>query len=164
MKKTSLFGLICIIAAFIACSGNNQYVEKKNSSDSTQMVNAALDFINAYVQNANKMNEAKGTVEWINASDLVTQHFKNELSALMRDASSKDPELGPGADPLFNAQDYPDKGFELEAFDPRTNYLTVKGKDWKAFTLTIKAVKEKGKWLVDGCGVINIPESKRAKR
>jgi hypothetical protein len=40
----------------------------------------------------------------------------------------------------------------------------VKGKDWTDFKLTIKVVLENGKWLIDGCGIVNIPNEKRSKR
>jgi len=72
--------------------------------------------------------------------------------------------MGLGADPIFDAQDYPSKGFELESIDETTNYLTMKGKDWSEFKLTMKVVEENGKWLVDGCGIVNIPKDKRAAR
>lgn len=84
-------------------------------------------------------------------------HFKLEYK-------KADPEIGLDADPIFDAQDYPDKGFELETFDSKTNYLVVKGKNWTDFKLRIKMVLENDRWLVDGCGIINIPHDKRIAR
>ncbi|MBK6833593.1 MAG: hypothetical protein IPG89_04680 [Bacteroidetes bacterium] len=72
--------------------------------------------------------------------------------------------MGLGADPIVDAQDYPSKGFELESIDEQTNFLIVKGKDMPEFKLTIKVVEENGNWLVDGCGIVNIPKDKRAAR
>ena len=57
-----------------------------------------------------------------------------------------------------------EEGFLLETFDSKTNYLIVKGKKWLDFKLTIKVVLNKNKWLIDGCGIINIPIDKRCKR
>ena len=72
--------------------------------------------------------------------------------------------MGLGADPIFDAQDYPDQGFELDSFDSETNFIVVKGKNMSDFKLTIKMVNENENWLVDGCGMINIPNDKRLKR
>lgn len=56
-------------------------------------------------------------------------------------AYKQDPELGLDRDPIFDAQDCPDKGFELDSFDEKTNYLTVKGKNWPEFKLTMEVVE-----------------------
>jgi len=74
-------------------------------------------------------------------------------------AGKVDPELGLDEDPIFDAQNYPDKGFELAAFDSKTNYVVVKGKNWPDFKLTLKMVAENNTWLVDGCGLIKIPSA-----
>lgn len=128
------------------------------------IVDNALTFINSYVDNCNKMKDAIGVVEWANSNELATNHFKTEIEKIITEANSVDPEMGLGADPLFDAQDYPDKGFELDSFDEKTNFIVVKGKDMPDFKLTIKMVKEDKNWLVDGCGMINIPNDKRSKR
>jgi hypothetical protein len=41
--------------------------------------------------------------------------------------------------------------------------LTIR-KDWTEFKLTMKVIEENGNWLVDGCGIVNIPQDKRAER
>lgn len=124
----------------------------------------ALTFINAYVDNCNKMKESIGVVEWTNSNKLTTQRFKTELNRLMEEAYKLEPEIGLDADPIFDAQDYPDKGFELESLDNKTNYVVVKGKNWPNFKLTIRMIKENNYWLVDGCGIVNIPITKRKSR
>ena len=124
----------------------------------------ALTFINSYVENCNKMKESIKIVQWVNSNSLTTNNFKKELKRIIDEAYKEDPELGFDFDPIFDGQDYPDKGFELESFDSRTNYIVVKGKDWLDFKLTIKMVLENNDWLVDGCGIINIPKDKRSKR
>nr|MBP6315517.1 hypothetical protein [Chitinophagaceae bacterium] len=79
----------------------------------------------------------------------------------VENAYKQDPELGLGFDPIFDAQDYPEKGFELVSFDEKTNFIVVKGKDWADFKLTLKMVEENEQWLVEGCGIINIPKDKQ---
>jgi len=124
----------------------------------------ALTFINAYVKNCNQMKDAVGIIEWVKSNKLTTQRFKTILKRTIEEANKLEPEIGLGFDPIFDAQDYPEKGFEIASIDYKTNYIVVKGKDWQDFKLTIKMVKANNNWLVDGCGIINIPKSKRAKR
>ena len=82
----------------------------------------------------------------------------------MDSAQKKDPELGLGSDPIFDDQDFPEKGFSIVKVDTPSAYVTVAGNDWKDFELVLKVEQENNKWLVDGAGVINIPDDKRAKR
>lgn len=124
----------------------------------------AVAFINAYVANCNKEQGALGVAQWVRASKLTTTRFQTELKKMLAEAYQEDPELGLDADPIFDAQDYPDKGFELESFDSQTNYVVVKSKDQPDFKLTIKMVAANNNWLVDGCGVINVPAAKRSAR
>ena len=124
----------------------------------------AVAFLNAYVANCNKEKGALKVDEWVISSKLTTTRFKTELKKMVAEAYEEDPELGLDADPIFDAQDYPDKGFELDSFDSQTNYVVVKGKGWPDFKLTVKMVLENNSWLVDGCGVINVPPTKRSAR
>src|SRR5690606_6703517 len=124
----------------------------------------ALIFINSYVENCNKMKEAMEITEWVNSNELVSQGFKTEFKRLLDEAYRLDLEIGIGADPIFDAQDYPDEGFELESLDEKTNYIVVKGKNWPDFKLTLKMINENNNWLVDGCGIVNIPNEKRMAR
>ena len=123
-------------------------------------VDIALSFINSYVDNCNKMNESVCVVEWVSSNSLTTNSFKTRLKKLVEEAYKINPEMGLDADPIFGAQDYPDKGFELESFDNKTNFIVVKGKDQAEFKLTMKMVLENNNWLVDGCGIINIPDDR----
>ena len=127
-------------------------------------IDVALKFINSYVDNCNKMKESIGVDKWVNSNSLTTSSFKTELKRIMDEANKLEPEIGLDADPIFDAQDYPDKGFELNTFDSKTNYIVVKGKNWVDFQLTIKMVLENNNWLIDGCGIINIPIDKRIAR
>lgn len=133
-------------------------------SQKASKVDNALKFINAYVDNSNKMVDKVDIVDWVNSNNLTTKGFKVELKRINDDAYKAEPEVGLDFDPILDAQDNPDKGFELETFDERTNYLTVRGIDWPEFKLTMKISEEDGNWLVDGCGIVNIPQDKRAEK
>ena len=95
---------------------------------------------------------------------MTTTRFRNEVKTMIEEALKIDPELGLGFDTIFDTQDYPDERFELEFFNSKTNFIVVKGKNWVDFKLTIKMVLENNKWLVDGCGFVNIPKDKRSTR
>ena len=126
--------------------------------------NIALKFINLYVDNCNKMKASVGIIEWVNSNNLTTSHFKIELKSILDEANKIDPDMGLDVDPIFDAQDYPEKGFELESFNDKTNFIIVKGKNWPDFKLTLKMVLENNNWLVDGCGIINISKDKPPAR
>lgn len=120
-----------------------------------------LKFINDYVKNSIDNVEIE---KYVASSKLISKDFKVSFQNLMKEAYKNDPEMGLGFDPIFDSQDFPDKGFEFESYDKATGFLIVKGKEWSDFKVTMKLVKIKDKWLVDGCGVINIPENKRSPR
>ena len=124
----------------------------------------ALDFLDAYIEQVNSMDEPYGIVQWMIASPFVTEYFHLEFEAVMIHGWRTDPIMGLGFDPIFDAQDYPNDGFRVADHDLETGYITVKGIDWEEFTITMKVANVNGKTLVDGCGIINIPENKRAAR
>ena len=138
--------------------------EKAKIIDTDTTTNVALKFINEYVMNSNKINKQIEIVEWVNSSKDVSTEFKKKLTKMIEDAFESEPEYGLGFDPILDAQDYPDDGFKLDEFDSITNYLTVQGKTWKNFRITMKIKKVNNKWFVDGCGIINIPKNKQAKK
>jgi hypothetical protein len=110
------------------------------------------------------MKQAVGIIDWVNSNKLTTSEFKLELKRIIDEAYKNDPELGIEADPIFDAQDNPYEGFVLESFDDKSNYLIVKGVDWPDFKLTMKIKNVNGVWLVDGCGMVNIPNEKRVNK
>lgn len=124
----------------------------------------ALKFINSYVQNCSKTEKQLEMTDWVATSKMTTVHFNEKMQEIIDEAYKEDPELGLDFDPIFDAQDYPDEGFELESLDEKTNYLIVRGKKWKEFKLTMKMRLQNGKWLVDGCGFVNIPPNNRANK
>lgn len=165
MKKK----LLCLTTGFllISCQFSPDFEEAKTPLPDTKTVlmsatgaATALTFINDYVKKSNSM-DALETLNWVNAHTDVSQEFKDSLNLLITEAQLNDPELGLDADPLFDAQDNPEEGFEIVATDSKSGYITVRGKHWKEFKVNLKMKNENGKWLVDGCGIVNIPLEKR---
>lgn len=133
------------------------------TSSKEDITDNALAFINSYVENISKMGQAIETRDWVNSNDLSTSGFKAELNKMLDEAYKRESEVGLDFDPILDAQDNPDS-FELESFDKTTKYLVVKGKDWPEFKVTMKIKEENGRWLVDGCGFINILNEKRSNQ
>jgi hypothetical protein len=120
-----------------------------------------LKFINNYVEYCNKEYPKIGIIEWTFKQKNVTEKFKYELKKIIQESEKLDPELGLGFDPIFNAQDYPDEGFELEKIESNNLYIIVKGKNWNSFKSKMKMKFENGNWLVNGVGIINMNEKER---
>ena len=124
----------------------------------------ALEFINGYIDDLNKREDQIDLVEWANSNKLVTAEFKKDLSRIIDEANREDPDWGLGYDPILDAQDYPESGFEIESFDPISNLVHFKGIDWDEFKVTLKAKFVDELWLVDGCGDVNLSEEDKAER
>lgn len=160
-----LFALL-FTAILVGCNTKVD-VKTDNASSAQQVISepdcsVALKFINDYIDYSNPESAASADTNWIAHNNLLTEHFKAMYKDLL-DTAQKE-EMGLEADPILDAQDFPEKGFELMNCDNETGYVTLKGKDWDDFILVLKLVQQDNKWLVDGSGVINIPEAKRAKR
>ena len=139
-------------------------VEVQKIEKTTPDNNVALKFINDYADYCDKlMNKEIVDSNWVYNNNLLTESFKKRHKFIIDSAYIADPEMGLDADPIFDAQDYPDNGFEIMTTD-KNGFVTVRGKDWKEFILVLKVVSQNDKWLVDGAGIINIPTDKRAER
>lgn len=133
---------------------------ESEASSEDENYQVALDFINSYVESINHLE----IIEFMRDSPLATDKLKTELENSVILAWEANPKIGLLADPLFDAQDYPSEGFELDKFDPKTGYVMVKGINWEDFKVAMRVVNENGHLLVDGCGAVNMPEDKRAER
>ena len=162
--------LLLILTAFVflSCSRqtetNNISATNSDKVDNSPDFNVALTFINGYATFCTPTSPPTNDTNWIRNNSLLTDSFKMTYYNLINSARKEDPELGLDFDPIFDAQDFPDKGFVLLNSDVKSGLVTVKGKDWPEFVLVLKVVQQDGKSLVDGSGVINIPVDKRAKR
>lgn len=99
---------------------------------------------------------------WVQANEFVTDEFKTAHRELIRKAWKEEPEYGLGFDPILDAQDYPEEF--IVALSSADDFVTLSGKDWPEFNVVIKMKKMGISWKVDGAGVVNIPEDKRANR
>jgi hypothetical protein len=169
--KTKIVLLLSIFI-ILSCNKNtksnfdNKNLKAAISKNENSLV--ALQFINDYCKLCKSQYTTDKTISvksWIANNSLLSKNFKINYKNLIENAEKNDPELGLGFDPILDAQDFPDAGFELNATE-NNNYLTMKaiGKEWENFTIKMKVIKSANQYLVDGCGVINIPESKREKR
>jgi hypothetical protein len=131
-----------------------------NTSATVPDFNVAVQFMNAYTAYCMQPGDAN----WIEKQPLLTDNFKATHKKLLEDALKEDPEMGLGFDPIFDAQDFPDKGFTLSKTDTANGYVTVSGNGWPDFYVVLKVVRQGDQSFVDGAGVINIPQDKRAKR
>lgn len=143
---------------------SKQAEQEKKIEKALAFVNAYVAYVDAGVRSNAKMKELPNEAKWVQSSDLATQSFKTELKRIKDEAYQLDPELGLNADPILDAQDYPALGFELDSVDQKENYLVVRGKNWPEFKVTIKMVNLNNNWLVDGCGIVNIPPNKQSPR
>jgi hypothetical protein len=118
------------------------------TDDKTLMSENALHFINDYVNNCNQMNKAVGVQEWVNTSDLASDSLRAIVKKAVEEA---DAETGLEYDPIFNAQDYPEEGFDLEAADEANSVVYVKGKNNTKYVLKMQMIRENGVWKVGKC-------------
>lgn len=174
--------LILILMTIFGCDNNKKEkkvtkkpekrIEAKSEINSknenlSKNYNVALKFINDYIYYSNNSDEEEvenGIIKWVNSNQNVSQEFKNELTKMINEANENDPEIGLGFDPILDTQDFSHNGFKLSEFDGNSNYLSVESKNLKDFKVRMKIKKINNKWLVDGCGAVNIPEVERIKR
>lgn len=168
MKITAF---ILLTLAFVSCAQTEQKVDQTTSEQTSdpnigkeEVTKNALQFINGYIEFSNDENSSYSPLDWVKMNPLATANFKTILEGIYDEAYEVDPEIGLGFDPILDAQDYPGDGFELDSFDAKSNYVIVKGIHMPEFKLTLKLTETDGKWLVDGCGIVNIPENKRQSR
>ena len=128
--------------------------------------NAANSFMNAYKKHCDTVfgDQAKETTaQWVQGNTQVTGNFKRAYKKIIDDAFKQEPEIGLGADPVFDAQDYPEQGFKVFSCNEKTNLVTLQGVDWQDFRVVVKTIKTEQGWLVDGAGVVNIPKNQQRR-
>ena len=162
------FFIAAVSLLFLGCQNNSpKHMESDSVSDtvvSSDIINTgsdvAVQFINDYINDSNKGKHGAGIEEFVLTNLHVTKKFKDELIRILDEAEKSDPGYGLGFDPIFNAQDYDESGMEAETIDDK-QYIVVSGKKWKDFKITLKIIYQNKKWLVDGCGIVNIPDDKQ---
>ena len=81
-----------------------------------------------------------------------------------REGLKLDRNVGWDADIIIDAQDSPDKGFELFKCSDTAGFVVLQGIDWPAFKVTVRVAQTKAGLQVVGAGRVDIPKSERAKR
>lgn len=139
---------------------SNSKIENVKSL-STRDYGVALKFINDY--NKEFLNPHSEALDWLSKNKTITQNLVEQYKQMLDSVEIADPELGLEFDPIVNAQDSDEQGFEIKKIDSILGYVTVRGKSAPNFEIVLKVIEKNGVTLVDGSGVINIPESKRSK-
>ena len=116
--------------------------------------------MNDYLRHLHAVDSGKSTLSderWVLSSKAVSRHFKATYKALI-----KDPDVN--FDPLLYAQDYPSKGWVPIGCTAGFVTLQTKPGDFMQLPVVVKVLSTSNGWLVDGAGVINIPDSKQPHR
>lgn len=125
------------------------------SSDRNQ--HNLVSFINDYIARRKKQNplEVSG---WVLSNSNITEAFKGAYKKLIETNPS------PDYDFVLDAQDVPEQGLEINSFHEgeRNFWLAPKNSTHPILMAHLKLVG--GKWLVNGCGAVNIPKEKRAQK
>lgn len=164
VKTVCIFIVVCLVG----CQSNSAKPQQENivqnkiaAEDSSKGVEVALLFINDYVEHCMRIGQKEGTDEWLESNSFISKNFLYAWQTILNNSYKDDAykEDHGYSDPILNlyVYDLPNEGFELESFNPLTAYCIVWGKKWKEFRLAMKIINENGKWLVDGCGSVNIP-------
>lgn len=159
MKKLAF---LFFIVSLISCQPKKEAATE--TLKTTLDYNVAVTFISDYALFLEKSNDETATISWIQNNTLLTATFKDRYEALLEEARKEDPELGLGFDPVLDAQDYPDKDYTIKTIDSLNGFVTVSATEWNDFEVVLKVVSDGNQSKVEGSGVINIPEDRRAVR
>lgn len=146
--------ILLLITSLFSCETSvthTQSTQTKNELDPQ----VALDVMNDYVASCNALKDAG---KWVENSELLTDDFKKDYKQLMKEAWEDDPEMGLGFDPIFNAQDYSEKGYVISSFDEKSGLVILKGVDSPDYKVKLLVKMVDDHCLVDGAGVIRIAE------
>jgi|WetSurMetagenome_2_1015567.scaffolds.fasta_scaffold00151_46 hypothetical protein len=133
-------------------------------ADCMQKAEVANSFMNEYKMYSDTVINAKTNetaIQWVRRNPMVTNSFRKTHRKIVLHEAGYDPEMVSDYDPVFNAEDSPEKGFLVHWCDDKSNYVTLKGVDWDAFRVVVKVIRTKKGWLIDGAGAVNIPVNKR---
>lgn len=154
------FFFCAFVFLIVGCSGNPSVkTEQKPPVVLSEIdFSVALDFINAYTVFCNKEFDGNETGiktdAWIKDHSLLTDDFKKAYKKLMDSARNEDMVYGLGFDPIFNAQDYPEKGFDLAMIDSTKHLVRAVGKDFPLI-VELRVVNTSHGSKVDAAGIVN---------
>jgi len=153
--------ILILFFLMVSCRESPNPKIKNVKSLSNKDYEVALKFINDY--NKKFLNPHSEALEWLKKNNTITQNLVERYKQMIDSAETADPELGMDFDPIVNAQDSDEQGFEIKKVDSILGYVTVRGKSAPNFEIVLRVIEKNGVTLVDGSGVINIPKSKRPK-
>lgn len=166
MKKT-IFSLI-VFSIIFSCGKNEKQDSLREAQNTTAVLSVktselpaekiALDFADSYTEFMRNDVDFAETKKWVEQNKEVTEAFKKSYIDMIAEAERQNPEQGLDFDPIINAQDVPDNGFEILSYNKKTNTVTLKAKETTDFTLKLKMVNQNNRWFVDGSGVVNMPK------
>jgi hypothetical protein len=158
--KKMRYSIILLFLVVSCRESSNSKIETAKSLPGRDYT-VALKFINDY--NSEFLNPHSEGLEWLSKNKTITSNLTKRYKQMLDSAQIADPELGLEFDPIVNAQDSDNQGFEIKEIDSINGYVTVRGKSAPDFQIVLKVVEKNGVTLVDGSGVINIPKSKQPK-
>lgn len=138
-----------------------------NAADCAAEAKVAVRFMNqylAYTQAVMTKRSKRRIEDWLNSNKLVSPSFVAAYKAKEKEGLQLDPELGWDIDIILDAQDSPDKGFQLFRCASTLGFVELQGTDWTEFKVTVRVSKTPQGLRVVGAGLVNIPNSERAKR
>jgi hypothetical protein len=111
-----------------------------------------------------KADAGETALQWVQRNKRVTEDFKKAYTKMVLDAQKEEPEIGLGFDPIWDGQDYPQKGLVALKCDDKSGFVTLNAVDIESYRVVVKVIKTPRGRLVDGAGVVNIPKDKQAAR
>ncbi len=143
--------VLFLLATLTAC----QTSDKKTSGITEEAPDSqvALTFLNNYVQSCNALQDSD---RWIAENTQLSDAFKTAYKKLVDDARKADPELGLDFDPIFDAQDYDEKGYQIASIDEKSGIVELEGVSSPDDRVNIRVKKIGDRTLVDGAGVIRM--------
>ncbi|MCH5597487.1 hypothetical protein [Niabella ginsengisoli] len=129
------------------------FMNDKDDLTSERNQQHLMQFLNGYIKMCEQQTSQQATINWVLTSVDVTDGFKSAY----RKFYTENPE--PDFDPVLTAQDCPQK-IELESIGLTDYYFTFSSSEIDNYLLVTKVKRVGDIWLVDGCGVINIPKEK----
>ncbi|MBX2906603.1 MAG: hypothetical protein KF744_11225 [Taibaiella sp.] len=157
--------LLCLFLTVTVTACSNETKPETTKADAVLPdYDVARQFMDEYINYPPNPARHISDSAFISSSTMLTSRFKSYYDSIVVDAWKRDPELGLDFDPVLDAQDYPDSGFMIERIDTISGIVTLSGKNWPEFTVAVKVIAADQKTLIDGAGVVNISEEKRATR
>ncbi|WP_162903084.1 hypothetical protein [Taibaiella koreensis] len=117
-----------------------------------------LQFVNGYLQQLDRNKGPEAERNWVLSNENVTDSFKYQYRQLLAQTEPLE------ADPVLDAQDSPGGQLVIHSYSEEDRYFWLSAGEGNEMVLVARLKLERGRWLVDGCGAVNIPANKRLHR